>query len=150
MKAWRILLAGAGVTLALFGVFRLVSEIPFHNLVFLALWLAAALVIHDGLLSPAVASVGWLLRRFVPDRGRRYLQVALIVSGLVTVIAIPMIYLRGSQPAVKALLLRNYGGNLSLLIGIIAVVSLALYAVRVARDRPSSSAHGGRAVSPDS
>ncbi len=46
-----------------------------------------------------------------------------------------MIYLRGSQPAVKAMLLRNYGANLSLLIGIIAVVSLVLYAVRVARDR---------------
>lgn len=135
MKAWRIAFAAVGLPLALFGVFRLVTEIPLHNLVFLALWLAAAVIIHDGVLSPAVAGLGWVLRRAVPDRARRYLQVALIMSGLVTVIAIPMIYLRGSQPAVKALLLRNYAGNLSLLVGIIAVLSLALYAVRVARDR---------------
>jgi hypothetical protein len=60
---------------------------------------------------------------------------------LVTVIAIPMIFLRGSQPAEKALLLRNYGANLILMIGIIPVVSLILYGVRVARDRSLPPAH---------
>jgi hypothetical protein len=82
--------------------------------------------------------VGWLLRRFVPDRGRRYLQIALIMIALVTVIAVPMIFLRGSQPAVKALLLRNYGANLIMIIGIIAVLSLILYGVRVVRDRSTT------------
>lgn len=149
MKAWRIACAAVGIPLALFGLFRLVTEIPLHNLVFLALWLVAAVVIHDGVLSPAVAGLGWLLRRVIPDRGRRYLQLGLIMSGLVTVIAIPMIYLRGSQPTVKALLLRNYAGNLSLLIGIIAVLSLALYAVRVARDRSTASSDSGRAPEPE-
>jgi hypothetical protein len=139
MKAWRILLAVAGIGLVLFGSFRLITEVPFRNLVFLALWLVAALIIHDGILSPMVVSLGWLLRRLVPDRARRFLQLALIISGLVTVIAVPMIFLRGSQPAVKAILLRNYGANLSLIIGIVAVASLALYAVRVARDRASTA-----------
>lgn len=148
MKAWRIVLAAVGIALALFGVFRLVTDIPLHNLILLVLWLVAAVIIHDGVLSPAVAGLGWLLRRCVPDRGRRYLQVALIMSGLVTVIAIPMIYLRGSQPAVKALLLRNYAGNLSVLIGIIAVLSLALYAVRVARDRSPGSSEAAEPVVP--
>jgi hypothetical protein len=46
-----------------------------------------------------------------------------------------MIFLRGSQPAAKALLLRDYGANLILLFGIIAVVNLILYAVQVRRDR---------------
>lgn len=135
MKAWRIVLATAGVGLALFGVFRLITEVPTRSVVFLAVWMLAAVVIHDGVLSPLVVSVGWLLRRLVPDRARRFLQVGLIISGLVTVIALPLIYLRGSQPAVKALLLRDYGANLTLIIGIVAVVTLALYAVRVARDR---------------
>jgi uncharacterized membrane protein len=71
----------------------------------------------------------------VPDRGRRFLQLALIMIGLVTVIAIPMIFLRGSQPPAKALLLRNYGANLTMIIGIIAVITLILYAIRAARDR---------------
>ena len=137
MKAWRIILASAGIGLLLFGVFRMFTEVPVHSLIFIGVWLVAALVIHDGLLSPLVVTVGWLLRRLVPDRARRFLQIGLIVGAAATVIALPMIYLRGSQPAVKAILLRNYGANLTLIIGVVAVVTLALYAVRVARDRTS-------------
>jgi hypothetical protein len=135
MKAWRIILPAAGIALGAFGVFRLLTEIPTYSLVILAVWLVAALVIQDAILTPSVVGVGWLLRRYVPDRGRRYLQVALIMTALITVLAVPMIFLRGSQPAVKALLLRNYGSNLILIIAIIGVISLILYAVRVARDR---------------
>jgi hypothetical protein len=108
---------------------------PTHSLLILGVWLAAALVIQDAILAPSVVGVGWLLRRYVPDRERRYLQLALIMSALITVIAVPMIFLRGSQPSVKALLLRNYGSNLMLIIAIIGVINLILYAVRVARDR---------------
>jgi hypothetical protein len=126
VKAWRIALAVAGVALAAFGVFRLVTEVPPSQLLILGLWLVAALIIHDVLLAPSVVGVGWLLRRYVPDRGRRYLQLALIMIALVTVIAVPMIFLRGSQPAAKALLLRNYGANLIMIIGVIAVISLIL------------------------
>jgi hypothetical protein len=138
MKAWRIILAGVGIPLGGFGIFRLVTEIPMHSLLILAVWLAAALVVQDVILAPSVVGVGWLLRRHVPDRGRRYLQAALIMIALITVVAIPMIFLRGSQPAAKALLLRNYGSNLILIIAVITVISLILYAVRVARDRRAS------------
>jgi hypothetical protein len=138
VKAWRIALAVAGVALAAFGVFRLVTEVPPSQLLILGLWLIAALIIHDALLAPSVVGAGWLLRRYVPDRGRRYLQLALIMIALVTVIAVPMIFLRGSQPAAKALLLRNYGANLIVIVGVIAVISLILYAARVARDRSAS------------
>ena len=135
MKAWRIILAAAGIALGGYGVFRLLTELPTYSLLILGVWLAAALVIQDAILAPSVVGVGWLLRRYVPDRGRRYVQVALIMSALITVIAVPMVFLRGTQPAVKALLLRNYGFNLMLIIAIIGVISLILYAVRVARDR---------------
>ena len=135
MKAWRIMLAVAGIALGAFGVFRLVSETPVRSLLILALWLIAALVLHDAILAPSVVGVGWLLRRYVPDRGRRFLQLALIMGAFVIVIAIPMMFLRGSQPAEKALLLRSYGANLILLLIMIATVSLILYAVQVARDR---------------
>ena len=138
MKAWRIILAIAGIALGAFGVLRLATEIPLHNLLILSVWLVAALIIHDAVMEPSVVGVGWLLRRHVPDRGRRYVQIALIMIVLVAVIAIPMIFLRGSQPAEKALLLRNYGTNLIMMIGFIAVISLILYAVRVARDRRST------------
>ena len=134
MKAWRIVLALSGLLLGGFGVFRLLTEVPTGSLIKLVIWLLAALIIHDMVIAPAVVGLGWTLRRTVPDRGRRYLQVALITMVAVIVIALPMIVLRGSQPPVKALLLRDYAANLVLLIGLIAAVTAASYVVRVARD----------------
>jgi hypothetical protein len=133
-----MILAVTGIALGAFGVFRLVTEIPRHSLLILSVWLAAALIIHDAVLEPSVVGVGWLLRRHLSDPSRRYVQLALIMIAFVAVIATPMIFLRNTQPAEKALLLRNYGANLILIIAIIAVLSLILYAVRVARDRSTT------------
>jgi len=108
-RALRIILAAAGIALVAFGVFRLLTELPTYSLLILGVWLLAALVIQDAISATSVVGVGRLLRRYVPDQGRRFLQVTLIMSALITVIAVPMIFLRGTQPAVKALLLRNYG-----------------------------------------
>lgn len=138
MKAWRIVLAIAGVSLGLFGVARLLSQIPGHSLIRLAIWLIAALIIHDAIVAPSVVAVGWSLRRAVPDRGRRYLQAALIMGAVITVVAVPMIYLRNSQPPSKAILLQNYGANLALLLGLIGALTLVAYTVRLVRDRSRS------------
>jgi hypothetical protein len=140
MLAWRIILAVSGLLLGLFGVFRLLTQFPAPSLMPLVIWLVAALIIHDGLLSPAVVGLGWVLRRFVPDRERSYLQAWLIMSALVVVIAIPMIYLRGSQPAAKAILAQDYAANLGLIIGALGVATLALYGVRIYRDRSAQPA----------
>ena len=49
----RLLIGGAGVLLGLFGVFRLVTQIPSDDLIALFVWLVAALLVHDGLVSPS-------------------------------------------------------------------------------------------------
>ena len=136
----RIALAVAGLLLGGFGVFRLLTQVPHPKLIMLGIWLIGALVIHDGILSPLVVSVSWVLAHVIPPRARRYVQAGLIMGALVTVIAIPMIYRRGHQPQVKAILQQNFGGNLTVLLGIIAAVSLLLYALQVARDRPGTAA----------
>lgn len=133
MRRWRIAFATAGIGLGLFGVFRLLTEIPITSVLLLGGWMIAAVVIHDGVLSPLVVGVGALVGR-VPPRARRYLQAALIVAGCVTVIALPLIARRGSQPSVKAILQRNYAGNLTIIVAIVAALSLVLYAVHVAHD----------------
>ena len=129
MKAWRIILAATGIPLGLFGIYPCSPRSHFQ-----ASWRWGSgclplLLIHDGLLSPAVVGVGSLLRRFIPDRGRRYLQAGLLIGALVTVVALPMIYLRGSQPSVKALLLQSYGRNLTVILGLIAAIVLSPYAI---------------------
>jgi hypothetical protein len=138
MGRWRLVLGILGVLVVLYGVVNLGMHIPIQTLAWVAVWLVAAVLIHQGLVSPIVIGVSSLLRRLIPDRGRRYLQAALIIAVPVTVIAIPMIYRQGSQPPSKALLLQNFTANLGVLLGIIAALCLVGYAMRVARDRSLS------------
>ena len=145
MKAWRIGLAVAGIGLLLWGLYQVPGNITTHELMLLAIWLVAVVVVHDGLISPTVIGVGWLLRRCVPDRARRFVQFALIAGALVTVIAIPLILKQGSQPASKALLLQPYGVHLAWLLGLIAGATLLGYTVRVVRDRNARPVNPERA-----
>ncbi len=134
MKAWRIGLTIGGILVALYGAVRLLTGVPVHSLVLLALWLIVAVLIHDGVLSSLVVAVGWAVSH-LPPRGRRYLQAGLIMAAMVTVVAVPMISQQFRQPPVKALLQQDFRLNLTVLLVIIAVGTLAAYAVRVARDR---------------
>ena len=134
MGRWRLVLGVVGVLVVLYGIVNLGVHIPIQTLAWVAVWLIAAVIIHHGVVSPVVIAVSSLLRRLIPDRGRRYLQAALITAVPVTVIAIPLIYRQGSQPPSKALLLQNFTANLGLLLGIIGAVCLVGYAIRVARN----------------
>ena len=133
MRRWRIAFVSSGIALGSFGVLRLLTQVPITSDLLLVVWMMAAVVVHDGVLSPIVLGVGVLVRR-VPPRARRYLQSALIVAALVMTIALPLIGRRGSQPAVKAILQRDYTGNLTIILSIVGAVSLTLYALQVARD----------------
>ena len=133
--------AAAGLALLVYGVARLFLVVAWSDLFLLLVWMVVATAVHDGVLSPLVLGVGASLRRWVPDRGRRYVQLALLTGAMITVVAVPMIYLEGSQPPQKAILLQHYGINLTGVLAVVAVVSLGLYAVRVARDaRPRPEA----------
>ena len=134
MRPYRIALCAAGGLLLAFGLFRLVTKLDPSDLVVLLLWLVVAVAVHDGLVAPLTVGVGVTLTR-VPSRARRYVQGALVVGAAVTVVAIPLIGRRGTQPSVKALVLRDYAGNLALLLGLVAAVALVLYAARVLRER---------------
>ena len=133
MTRWTI--GAAGAALGLFGLFRLVTEIPVLDLLMLGVWLIGALVLHDGMLAPLTSAVAGAIVRYVPSRLRRYVQGALVTGAIVTVIALPLILLAGSQPPEKALLRQNFGANLAVLLGVISGGTAVLYLLRVARDR---------------
>ena len=57
-------------------------HLPTHSLILVAVWLITAVIIHDGLLSPVIVGFGSGFHRWVPDRGRRYLQAALIIGAV--------------------------------------------------------------------
>ncbi len=112
MRKYRIALIAAGGLLLAFGAFRLVTQLDHGDLFVLGIWLAMAIVLHDFVVAPATVGTGVALT-LVPPRARRYVQGVLIVGALITVIAIPLIRRRDTQPAIKAILLRDYAGNLA-------------------------------------
>jgi len=134
MKAVRIALGVVGGLLISYGVVRLVHGLPGPMLALLSGWVLAVLLIQFVILAPLVLSVGAALRP-LPDRGRAFIQAALIISGLVTIIAIPLMLRQFTQPPAKAMLLQDYRLNLLFLVVVIAAGTSIAYAVRVARDR---------------
>jgi hypothetical protein len=138
-----MVIGSSGGLLMLFGAFRLFTEVSTRNLLFLALWLAGAVAIHDGVLAPVVVGIGAALRR-IPARARRFVQGALIAGGLVTVIALPLIHRENSQPKVKAVLQQDFTANVAILLTIVAGVAVLLYLVRVVSGGQAASATNDR------
>lgn len=134
MNGTRWLLGGAGVALIGWGVLRLLTEIQAGDLVALAIWLAVAVALHDGVLAPVAAGVGFLIDRLVPERARRFVSGALVAGVGVSAISIPLLLREGTQPPAKALLQQHYGVHLAWLWVIIGGAAAALYAIRVVRD----------------
>jgi hypothetical protein len=134
MTRARLLVGSAGILLLAYGSLRLLMQNSLDDLLWIGVWLAAAVAIHDGLLSPAVLAVGRALT-VLPERARRYVQLTLVVGAAVTVVALPMVYRNATAtpPESKTLLVRDYGTNLGLLLAVVATVGLLLYAVQVAR-----------------
>ena len=131
----RLALGTAGLALIVFGIVRIFENSDRTNPRGLARWLIGAVIIHDGILVPATMLLGFVITHVVKPRMRRYVQGALIASGLITIVAIPLIDRRGSQPAVKALEQQNYGLHLGILIALVFGAALIAYVGQVLLDR---------------
>jgi hypothetical protein len=134
----RLALGSVGAALLLFGVYRILQNSDRTDPRGLARWLIAAVVIHDGIIVPSTMLIGFVLTRLFRPRLRRYVQGALVASALITIIAIPLIDRRGSQPAVKALEQQDYGLHLGILIALGFGVAAIGYLMQVLRERRSA------------
>ncbi|MEV6329115.1 hypothetical protein [Streptomyces sp. NPDC051909] len=124
----RYAVGGLGLVLIGLGAWLVVAEPdPLGVLV----WLAGALVLHDGVLAPLVFGVGLLL---VGRRQRGLWRGALLVAGSVVLVALPLLVRPGAPPNPSALPL-PYGRNLAIVLAGVAASAGALYLVRRGRDR---------------
>ncbi|WP_406398336.1 hypothetical protein OH805_05215 [Streptomyces sp. NBC_00879] len=96
-----------------------------------ALWLAGAIVLHDGIVAPLVLGVGLLLAA-VPARGT--VRGALIVAGCLTAVALPVL-LRPGTPKNPTVLPLDYVRNWLLALAAVAVLTGVLLAARWIRRR---------------
>ncbi|MFI7603371.1 hypothetical protein [Actinoplanes sp. NPDC049681] len=130
----RGLLMGVGGFFMAFAVIGAVTD-PGLKLGGVLLFLGAVLVLHDGVLMPLVIGVGALLTRSPP-----LIRAAMIVSFVVTVVALPFVLGYGRSPDNPSALPLAYGNGLALILAAIWATVLALQAVRrlcAGRRKPS-------------
>lgn len=80
----------AGVALMAFGVRALLfGDTNGTRPVASAVWAAGGLVLHDGVLAPAVFVTGWLLPRVLPRRVRTVALPVLVLAGVCALLLVP-------------------------------------------------------------
>jgi uncharacterized membrane protein YhaH (DUF805 family) len=139
--AWRLVLVVAGVGLLGFGGIVFLLDVNPSNYPGLAVWLAAAIVLHDGVAALAVFGATVLVRRAhgIPFVVRAIVQGAAVVALVVTVLVLPEFLAIAMGPANPSVLPLDYAGNLLLfhagLAGVTVVAIAVALTVRRSRDR---------------
>jgi hypothetical protein len=124
-------LVATGTLVMAYAVIGAIRDEP-RRLLGHALFLAAVLVLHDGLLMPLAIGAGALIGRFVPVRTRAGVRVAAYLSLTLVVVALPFVLGFGRRPDDPSALPLNYGRGLAIAL---AAVWLGTAAVLVARRR---------------
>ncbi|TQL67831.1 hypothetical protein FB381_1719 [Nocardioides albertanoniae] len=106
-----ILVGAVGIA---YGAWLLVSRQRLDQIVEVGIWLAAAVVIHDGILAPVVVGLGWLGGRLLPRPVARGAVTTLVLLGPAVLVAIPVVGRFGEIADNPTLLDRDYTGGLVL------------------------------------
>ncbi|MQA06601.1 MAG: hypothetical protein GEV07_29155 [Streptosporangiales bacterium] len=120
----------AGTALAGYGVWLMLTTRTSRKLFDVFLWLAGALVVHDGIIAPLAVVVGLVVARFVPAMVRAPVQAGLFASGAVTVAAASLVLGLGRKPDNPSLLPLPYGRNLLLVLALIWATVAVLAGVK--------------------
>lgn len=140
VRGWRVGLGVLGLVAIGFGLRGVLTGGAATDWPVTAAWLLAGALLHDLVLFPLVAAVGWLLARAVPAVVRPVVRGGLVVAALVTAVAVPVLTGRGdaTNPSTTPL---DYRRNYLLVLAVIALVTAVLAVLRqrrAARVRPAA------------
>ena len=135
---WRWLFLVPGFAAVGWGALGLLRDDRVHLPAWLA-WFVGSALVHDLVVAPLVVVVGAALARLLPRPARPPIVVGLVVSGVLTLVALPFI-LDLTTSLEPGFLPLDYGRNLLLLIaGVMAVAGVWAVAATVrARRRPQA------------
>lgn len=136
MAESRVALVAAGAGLVLIGVVVFASDVRPSQYPAIAAWLIGALIVHDVLIAGTIVAVAVLSRRApVPHGAILVVQGALAVAGIAALVVAPEIVKKAVGTANPTILPLDYGLNLAVLIGVLAVAAAigVLLHVRLAR-----------------
>lgn len=124
----RTVVGALGTALVLYGGWLLVTR--GHDLVAVAVWLVAGVVLHDGVLAVLTIALGGLAVRLAPAPARAPLVVGLVVLGSTTLLAVPVLGRFGARPDNPTLLDRDYTAGWLVLAGLTALAVVVATLVR--------------------
>ena len=120
-RFWAAAVVGWG--LIGFGVWGVLANADDTRPLRWARWFFGSLIVHDLLFAPVIFVGGALLSRRLPGWVRGPIQAALIVGGVLTLIAVPVIRGYGMRPLNPSLQPRNYAVGLAVALGTVAAVT---------------------------
>jgi hypothetical protein len=132
MRVARTTLGAGGIALIGVGAFEAVQLLDLGQLVGLAVWLAAAVVLHDGVVAPATALVSHALERrgsALAPAARGVLRVGLVVGALLTLVVVPEVVARARGNPNPTVLQGPYAVRLAwtwVAIGVLTAVGTAV------------------------
>lgn len=107
-------------------------------------FLITVLVLHDGVLLPAVIAVGVLVHRAVAPPYRAVVQAALIASTAVTLVALPLVLGYGRIADNRSALPRDYGRGLLVVLAVVWLAAAVVVATTAAWRGAVRSGAGSR------
>ncbi|UFU06314.1 hypothetical protein [Ruania halotolerans] len=140
MRLARGLIGVAGVLLLGVGVLTLLADVPLWQLLGLGVWLAGAIVVHDGVLVPLLQVFGLgadRVTRTLAHPARLVLRTAFGIGTVLTIVAVPAILARARGPRNASVLQVDYAQALAVAWLVIAVLGVAIAAVLTVRERRS-------------
>jgi hypothetical protein len=134
VRRWRIGLILLGLGLLGLGGIVLLQEVTPKHYVGILIWFIGALILHDGILAPAIFGVSLLFRRAqhrVPAVVIALVQGTLVVGGIITLIVVPEILKKSIGTLSSSILPQDYGLHLVIFYAVLIVllaVAIAIYA----------------------
>jgi hypothetical protein len=86
-----------------------------------AAWFVGGPLVHDGIVAPVVGVVGLLLTRFVPAAWRAPVAAGVVLSAVLTLLAIPLLWRPFGVVTNPGLHDRDYGIGLAVALGVVWV-----------------------------
>lgn len=148
IRRWRTALLLLGLLLLALGGLTLLQEVSPKRYLGILSWLIAALILHDGIIAPAVFGLSLAFRRLqgrIPVVVIAILQGALVVGGIVTLLVVPEILKKSIGTLSSSILPENYAAHLALFwVALVALLAAAVAGYRwtfVRRQKLRSSAN---------
>ncbi|WP_089915968.1 hypothetical protein [Lentzea albida] len=127
----RFALGAAGTAIGAWGAWLLLPQVTLE----LLLWLGGGVVLHDFLIAPLVGLTGLLVRR--PSIG-----IGLVVTGVLTLVAVPLLWREHSGPVNPGLHDRDYPTGVAVVLALVwAAVVLYEVAAHLQKRRRAHEDH---------